>query len=360
MKTTFKRVLLTVMALAAILMLTACGKTKLELDSGISVRFGGMNGDGYAEVEYPDVSSGEGWASILVAKKKVDLNNMNDWTVLMAIDDAVTYEVTPDSGLSNGDKVTLTITPDGNALKKLGFTAKPIQKTYTVEGLQDPIEVDAFRDFEVEFQGTSPFAQACFSGSQDVDGTSAYYSTEDSGFLKLGDTVTVTAKITDTQRCFLKEESKDFTVSGVDSFVMDIDDVSGDVLAIMREKADAVVAQTKQELEKDDTFAVNSCQYVGYGFMHAPEAEYRVSDINKCGILYQMETTYRGDSNTFYYTVLFTDLIQHPDGTQSIDLDLYKTPSALLYRYLYANTTPESALNDCKGWKDFEIQLKLS
>ena len=358
MKTTCKRLLLAAMALAAMLVLTACGKTKLELDSGISVHFGGMNGEGYAEVEYPDASSGEGWASILVAQKKVDLNDLNDWKILAAVDDAITYAVEPDSGLSNGDQVTLTITPDQDTLKKLGFTAKPVQKTYQVEGLQDPTEVDAFRDFTVEFQGTSPFVLAQFSGSREVDGTTVYYSKEDSGYLKLGDTVTVTAQVVDTKRYFLKEESKDFTVSGVDSFVMDAENVSGDALDAMREKADEAVEETKQKLERYDQ-VVDSCQYVGYGFLRAPEGDYRLSEMNKCGILYQMSVTYRKQSSTFYYVVMFTDLIEHGDGSQSIDLERYQTPSWAISP-LSRNTTPESALNDCKGWSNFEIQLKMN
>jgi len=74
--------------------------------AGVSVRFTGMSGEGRAEVQITDRSAGE------------------------YIDTAV-YEIKPDSGLANGDTVTV------KAKAPVGWRFEPAEKQFTADGLTE-------------------------------------------------------------------------------------------------------------------------------------------------------------------------------------------------------------------------------
>ena len=54
------------------------------------------------------------------------------------------FSVTPDSKLSNGDKVTVKLTNDEASLKRLGYIASKTEKEYTVSGLLEIKDYDPF------------------------------------------------------------------------------------------------------------------------------------------------------------------------------------------------------------------------
>ena len=72
----------------------------------LSVKFSGMSGDGKAELQFSERGSAE-------------------------YDDATRFEVTPKTGLHNGDTVTVT------AKAPIGWRFDPAEKQYTVEGLTE-------------------------------------------------------------------------------------------------------------------------------------------------------------------------------------------------------------------------------
>lgn len=72
--------------------------------TGVSVTFSGMSGDGRAELHISKSNTAE-------------------------YDDTVKYEMTPETGLSNGDVVTV------KAKAPVGWRFEPSEKQYTVEGL---------------------------------------------------------------------------------------------------------------------------------------------------------------------------------------------------------------------------------
>lgn len=140
MKRVRKVVMLTVMMIILFSM-TACGKTKLDLSEGMVVAFSGPDGSGRADLDFPSNDGTPNYVNTILESKKIDVTDMMTWVV---IDDAITYDITPSSNLSNGDTVTVTISVKESVLDNLGFSARPYKQTFTVENLTEVIEVDAF------------------------------------------------------------------------------------------------------------------------------------------------------------------------------------------------------------------------
>ena len=206
MKKICKTILLTAMMLVTMLILSACKKS-LDVTTDLNVTFSGVNGKGTAEIEFPNSHGLYGYIADLTDTEELDYNDLNTWSMLRKLGAAVSYELSEEWGLSNGDHVTVTVTVDTDALKKLGYSAKSTSKTFTVEGLCDPVEVDAFENFEISFSGISPSAIAEYPQSQTLDDVTVYYKLDGNGFYKDGDIVTVTASLSDNEFYTLQEES---------------------------------------------------------------------------------------------------------------------------------------------------------
>lgn len=83
-----------------------------------------------------------------------------DLAKTMVMEEAIDYDVSPETGLSNGDEVTLTVRVDENRLKKLGYRAKSSSKKIKVNGLSDVQELNLEDYITVNYDGASPYADA--------------------------------------------------------------------------------------------------------------------------------------------------------------------------------------------------------
>lgn len=107
------------------------------------------------------------------------------------------YTVSPDSNLSNGDEVTVSVSaPYGESLEdycmSYGYVPGQKEKTYTVSGLDEIIDYDLFAGLDVSFEGISSIGSVKIDKSG-VEIGDISYSVEPSAGLSNGDTVTVTA-----------------------------------------------------------------------------------------------------------------------------------------------------------------------
>lgn len=153
-------------ALAALLVLclslTACGSTKLDLSEYLDVTFSGMDGNGtarmsldFAQMELDYAGVKDGYPTQKQLEKMVSL---------ALFESSVKCEADKEANLKNGDKITVTITYGKERAKEAKVKVGSVKKTFTVEGLQEPILIDPFdekyfgegKDVDLQFSGIDP------------------------------------------------------------------------------------------------------------------------------------------------------------------------------------------------------------
>lgn len=148
----------------------------------------------------------------------------------------VTYHVSPEDNLTNGDTVTITAEYDEEEVKRQGY--KPIQreKTIIVKDLEEGIHLDLFADLEVTFEEAEPNGFANIENkSQDAFIKELDYEADKIWELSNGDTITVTVLLNQEtarrEKYVIRELSKQYTVSGLPAYVTSPTQLSTDFLS---------------------------------------------------------------------------------------------------------------------------------
>ncbi|MBO4456169.1 MAG: hypothetical protein J5802_00465 [Butyrivibrio sp.] len=130
------------------LTVAGCGKDKkAEIDTTdgvtnildyVTVEFSGKNGEGtaFVNVDYDGIET-----EMVGGEEKIkEMNEMEDLSELTGYINAVssiTLNIDKNTGLSNGDKVTVTVSYDSSAAESAGVVfGKEESKTYEVVGLK--------------------------------------------------------------------------------------------------------------------------------------------------------------------------------------------------------------------------------
>lgn len=173
--------LVTILAISLFL-LGACNNAE-ELTDHVYISFSGMNGHGEADygIDFDSLYS-----------KLAEEDNVEAEEEIMHSDgDAIKVKIDKEEGLSNDDVINLTIDVDNDDIKS--FVGG--EKEYTVEGLEDPIEVttkEVEKGIVVNFlgasgQGTSQIDSTLSSPLNNID-----FSIENDGKLENGDKAKIT------------------------------------------------------------------------------------------------------------------------------------------------------------------------
>lgn len=353
MKRMLKVVMLTVMLAVVLLSMTGCGKTKLDLAEGMVVTFSGPDGKGKADLDFPENDGTPTYVNTILESRKVQAGDLMTW---MMIDQAITYDIEPSSHLSNGDVVTVSASVNESILENLDLSAKPFEMQVTVTGLQEVKEVDAFADFELIYSGISPDLKVDCEDSREIDGVKVYYDIPTMGYMKEGDTVTVTAKLSDSAYFRLKEETRTYTIEGVDKYLTDSAQLLPENMNAMREKADKVVAETISRWEGH--FHYSGFEYVGYEFWSNDEGAIMRSP-NAVYLYYRIDAGDEDGEFPVYYHVSFDYIVQHADGTQTVDVEDYgKSSDPGLWSLLkdFGTLEARSADNAGRSGKHYNIE----
>lgn len=126
--------------------------------------------------------------------------------------------------LKNGDKVTAKITYDQTLAKQLNITFKNTEKVVAVSGLEKGTEVDVFKDIVVSFAGTSPDGSVSIINKSSDPFVSEVTFLPPDGKVANGDIISVDVIYDDqeaiAQKVIVKQNSKDYTVSGLPEYLM--------------------------------------------------------------------------------------------------------------------------------------------
>ena len=341
MKKIMKRTMLLLTVGILGVFMTGCGGRKVTMDQILSIYWQGANGEGNAYVEFNETELSK-------AISGCDANDLNipyeqrqeAYDKLTKFENNFTWSVDPQAGLSNGDKVSITVNYSKEMTKDLGISIETKSgKTFTktVEDLPEAVLIDAFANYTPEFEGMSPCA-SFKSTTVSMNGAYVTYKVEDTTPIKVGDTITVRASYTAHEGHYkLKEETKEYTVDKIDKYLTKNEEISEDTLNKMKQEAqdewDANYASNwDTSKEKAKAFT-----YIGNYFLTAKDP--KTFNQNLCFLVYKVDV--KNDSGSFsYYTYYkFTNLVEMADGTQSVDLSNCDSPSGSLFgpRFTYGD-----------------------
>ena len=308
-------------------------KKKVNINDYISVEYNGYETAGTAYVDFDETGFSEAVIKAQGKKlknvKSLDDLDWSDLTDLMGgsnwdLINSITFDVKPDSDLSNGDVVTVTASWNEDYEKKAGVKILSKEQEFTVEGLEEVKEVDPFEDIEVTFSGTPPYVYPNWTNNSDDDYLRyLWFNFEDYDSLDVGDTVTLTVDESEENALAngykFTQTSKEYTVSGVDSYVTSAADISADNLDSMKNEATDAL----------DAYFANNNSYIGnFGFSY--EGSYYLVAKNSdtwgdTNVLYLVfSSTVTSAENAFeptvvYFPVKYTNIMALSDGSQSFN-----------------------------------------
>lgn len=225
------------------------GGHSVDMKQVVHVDFSGVSGRGVASVNVD-----YGMLAAEIPDKKADwmedqfgavLGDLSGQIILKQfMESAVRCSLEQNTGLENGDKVTVLVSVNENRCKDLGIKVKPQKLTYKVKGLTEVKEFDAFKDINVVFEGISPKGKATIQNNSEEDACQRYrYTLSKKSDLKIGDVVTVSIDesdldwVAETTGKSPAELEKEYVVVGLDTYVTDIQQIPQSAIEEMKQDA---------------------------------------------------------------------------------------------------------------------------
>ena len=252
MKKALKHLLPALFLAAVMALLTGCTKS-VDLLQYADVTFDGASGNATATVALDY----NGLGKALFGKGK-DQDIWDEAQTELSLMGHVNYTVTPQTGLSNGDTVTLTVSADDAFLKNHEITLSETSKTLTVSGLKEPETIDPFEDsllniavegetvsgkLNILIRGCAPHLGVTVSSDLPADDprsalTYSVATESPEGGYAQGDVVTITAtpKFSSdfTNNYILSRDSLEVSLENVPHYLNSADEVTPDLLAQLK------------------------------------------------------------------------------------------------------------------------------
>ncbi len=171
------------------LLMTGCGKKKIDVTEDLTVNFDGYNGYGTAMLE-----NEYAWESeALEAAGVKSIDTFSDLGDALVIEMAITYEVYPKENLSNGDEVTVIAQIDEDVAEEYKIKFVSNERKFVVKGLPEIETVDLFENIDISFLGIAPNVTANLDNANTDSYVSMRFKMDKSNNLNVGDVITVTA-----------------------------------------------------------------------------------------------------------------------------------------------------------------------
>lgn len=243
---------------------------------------------------------------------------------------ALQLKVTPDTGLSNGDRIAVELRYDEDVLEDYGVTLDFESFDVEVEGLDRVRSVDIFDYVYIEYRGMDGNVWVNYKNTSTEPGLDEVLFAIDNGYnLGIGDEFTLTVYseyvdiLLDDYDILLENTSKTYTVGAddVDHYISSISDISEELYAVMDEYALKKIHDT----------------YISYWGIYLTEVEFcgmyllnpnenNLYSENHAIMIYIGRVVFDDedrDSILIYLPVEVDDLVQHVDQTQSCDEWVY-------------------------------------
>lgn len=305
-------------------------REQVDLSGVVSFEVAGYSGYGVAELVIDEDALEDTYGELISDHTKLR------WSKFVREVDLLEYEVTDLSGLSNGDKITLTWECDKEKAAeeyKVDIIGESV--VYTVTGLTEIAKIDPFENFEVTFSGVSGdgYADVYTKEYEDYLNYFWYETTEQYG-LANGDEFTITFDVAGNRDWVreaygyeLSPAEKTYIVSGLKEYVSQDTQVTEANVKPMMEAAEKMFYDHVRSYWNEES-AVKGLECVGH-FISKPESMSN-STKNVIGLIYKVNANIFVDERNldveYYYPVMFKNVMLAEDGTFIYDeYDMYRT-----------------------------------
>lgn len=189
----------------------------INLERFVNVEFNGLNGNGTARITAND----EAYSDVeLLEKLYPDVSTREALLNFLDLMNNVEYTLSKETGLSNGDKITIKVNYDDKLFKKEKIYVKNSEFTVKVAELSDGKVIDVFDGLEVFYEGFSGKGYAMFGMENCTEFVkdNVRFQYDESDFSN-GDIITVTAiydeRTAEDELIIVKSDTKEYTVSGL-------------------------------------------------------------------------------------------------------------------------------------------------
>ena len=323
MKHITKKIFLLLTALIAVLALTGCGsKTTIDLTQYVQVNVSGADGYGYASADVDDI----GLEALLLSDNESDADSWVELDMLLRI----RYEIDKKDHLSNGDKVSVTVTyPDGLAEALDADITPKSGDSWTVEigGLGEPERVDVFEGMTIEYGNGNTL---CANGLY----TALKYTLSQSQGLSNGDPVTITVSAPDgnadlesycmdTYGWMPMSDSCEYTVTGIDEYPIRLEDIPEELFEELR-----MIAQMQIEAmgaQMHSSFGNQGYQMNHYAldkvYVASPGKNIDDDNKNEVYLVYRINGSNPDGEREYIYSAMFPNVHISADGEYRYDAD---------------------------------------
>lgn len=279
-----------------------------------------------------------------------------------ALQEYIDIDFDRSSGLSNGDTISYRWIIDEDALKYFDCKIKYKEASYTVSGLEEVENFDAFTDLEVTFSGTDPngFVEWKYNGDILSD---ADFHPDVSESLKNGDKVIFSINqdtINDCVTTYGKIPSileKEYEVTGLESYLKQTSEIKEDELAKLKKQASDVFNSVA--VHWDESLTVESLDYVGNYLLTSKDYKSSLDMYNELILVYKVKVRAKfskgektfDEINEYYWYISFQDIIVNREGNLVLDIDNYKKAESTLEIDSGITTTARIAIiSQTKTW----------
>jgi len=305
-------------AVGVVIFFGSLKRQEVDLSDAVTFKVTGYSGYGVAEVALNEEALEEKYEDLISEHTKIR------WSKFIEEVDLLEYEVTELSGLSNGDKITLTWEYDKELAAeeyKVDILCESIE--YTVTGLTEVKKVDPFEDFTVTFDGVSGDGYA----NIDIEGYPDYrnyfnYEVSNRYSLSNGDTVEITFDVS-KYKDFVAEQfgyelyptKKSYTVEGLTEYVWTDEQVTEATVKPMAAAAEKHIYDHINRYWGEES-SVKKLACVGH-FISRPDSM-DDSVKNVIGLIYKVNANVfveeRNLEVEYYFPILFKNVVLGEDG----------------------------------------------
>lgn len=226
----------------ATITLSGCGGKTFDLSNLVIIKSSGLDTKGKANVSVD-------WSLLEAEIKKNAKNEMVAVQQALELENSILFELDKEEDLSNGDKITLTISWNKDVAKEAGFKFKGDSQTLTVSDLREAKDIDLFADLKLDYDGVSPDAELIIRNeSSDSFVKSVNFSADSSSNISNGDVITIKAQY-DTSKAesagyLVSKTEKQYTVSGIDEYIQKYEDIDDETMKAMEKQAIDLIEAT--------------------------------------------------------------------------------------------------------------------
>ena len=225
-------------------LLTSCGVRSYSAEEFFIPAVSGFNGSGKFSMSMND----DLYDRIIEECMPKDATDMEQLQYEVLLYD-VSYDAEPKDNLSNGDKVNIKVKCDEKALENLNIRFTDTEFTYTVSGLEEPVELNVWDNVVVTYEGISPngTAKIEYQGDNDFIRNNVRYSVDKNYGLSNGDEITAEASCSqiklDEELYYIAQTQKSYVVEGIPYYAdnlsgYDLSELDEQLLGLANESAD--------------------------------------------------------------------------------------------------------------------------